>query len=94
MSEENTTNDAAEEQTPGGTPGIKVPEGAQVPGVDMTQGITSKPEEAPATEAPEAPAPEAPQAPEQPQPEQPAANDATTTEAAPVVDPMKPVGPN
>lgn len=88
MTEENTNENAAVEPTmpEGQTPGTEVPAGAQVPGVDMTQGAPSNP--APEDAAPAAPAIEVPI-------EQPITNDETATKVEePVVDPMKPVGPN
>jgi len=86
MTEENTNEVQAEETTPGTTPGVEVPAGAVMPGVDMTQG-TSQPVQEDATEQPVVPAEPVAAAPEE-------VKEETATEAPGVVDPMKPVGPN
>lgn len=96
---EEIKNDAPQE-----VPGTPVPEGVQMPGVDVEtgkpvgtvnqpDGVTSQPvTETPVPEAPGGSDPAVPTPPE-PTPEVPAANDETIPEAT-VSDPMKPVGPN
>lgn len=84
---EETINEAQADETTPGTPGVEVPAGAVMPGVDMTQGTSQ-----PAEEAPEAPAtPEQPPVEEAPVVPAEEPKETTTSEATPAVDPMQPV---
>ena len=80
MTEENKNDTAVGKETPGDMPGVEVPAGAQVPGVNMTQG--------------EEPVEETPVQTEQSQTEQPENNMTEDTATVPTIDPMEPVGPN